>query len=161
MKRLVLTLASVIAVAGFSVAANAQVKTLKEGVGFDGVVVGQTTMDQIKKKFGKKPTVKKHKKYSTQLIYPGGISFYFCQADKKQQVFDIELRAPFQGKTSKGIVLSKSTLKDVQKVYGKQKDGGLQYKGVSFYYADNDGKKVITVIDIVERNGIRQCSEAK
>jgi hypothetical protein len=156
-----MTIAILAAIVSSAASAHAQLKTLREGVGFDGVVVGRTTMADIKKKFGKNPTVKKHKTYSTQLIYPGGISFYFCQSDKKQQVFDIELRAPFRGKTARGITLSQSTVQDVERIYGKNRDGGLQYPGVSFFYANNRGRKVITVIDIVEKRGIRQCGGSK
>lgn len=135
-------------------------KVVKEGVGFDGIVVGKSTRADIIKKYGKNFKTKDYGKYSTQMIYPGGMSFYYCQSDKRQQIFDIELRAPFKAKTSKGIVLSQSTLADVYKIYGKSKDG-LEYRGVSFFYAKYRGKNVVTVIDIVENGGIRQCKEAK
>jgi hypothetical protein len=138
----------------------AKVKTLKEGVGFDGIAVGRSTSDDVAKKFGKNYKLVKHKKYSAQMVFPGGLSFYYCQSDRRKTIFDIELRAPFQAKTGKGIVLSKSTLEDVYKIYGKSKDG-LEYRGVSFFYAKYKGKNVVTVIDIVENGGIRQCSEAK
>lgn len=139
---------------------NDKLKIVKEGVGFDGIRVGRSTSADVIKKFGKPTKTVKYKKYSVQLIYPGGVSFYYCQADKRKQIFDIELRAPFRAKTSKGIVLSQSTLEDVYKIYGKSKDG-LEYRGVSFFYAKVRGKNVITVIDIVENTGIRQCEEAK
>lgn len=140
---------------------SSKVKVVREGVGLDGISVGRSTAADVIKKFGKPTKVVKYKKYSAQMVYSGGISFYYCQAEKKQTIFDIELRAPFQAKTSKGIVLSKSTLEDVYKIYGKSKDG-LEYRGVSFFYQkQRNGKKVVTVIDIVENGGIRQCSEAK
>ncbi len=156
-------------------AANAQstkqtdkvkVKVVKEGVGFDGITVGRSTMADVAKKFGKNYKLKAHKKYSYQMIYPNGVSFYYCQSDKRQQIFDIELRAPFEGKTSKGITLGKSTLEDIYKIYGKKKTVGLgnkpedlQYRGVSFFYVRSRGKNLVTVIDIVENSGIRQCEE--
>lgn len=135
-------------------------KIAKEGTGIDGIRVGKSTSADVIKKFGKPTKVVKYKKYSAQMVYPGGISYYYCQADKKMTIFDIEMRAPFEVKTSKGVVLSKSTLEDVYKIYGKSKDG-LEYRGVSFFYAKYKGKNVVTVIDIVENTGIRQCSEAK
>jgi len=138
---------------------TSKVKIVKEGVGFDGIVVGRSTQADIVKKFGKDYTLKTHKKYSFQMIYPGGLSFYICQSDKKKQIFDIELRAPFEAKTSRGITLGKSTLEDIRKIYGKTEDGGLQYRGVSFFYAKSRGKNVVTVIDIVEKTGIRQCDQ--
>jgi hypothetical protein len=137
-----------------------KVKVVKEGVGFDGIVVGRSTMADVAKKFGKDYKLKTHKKYSFQMIYPNGMSFYVCQSDKRRQIFDIELRAPFEGKTTKGITLGKSTLEDIYKIYGKKsKDDGLQYRGVSFYYVKTRGKNLVTVIDIVENSGIRQCEE--
>ncbi len=133
---------------------------VKEGVGFNGIAVGKSTMADVAKKFGKDYKLKNHKKYSSQMIYPNGVSFYYCYADKRKVIFDIEIRAPFQAKTSKGITLGKSTLEDIYKVYGKTADG-LQYRGVSFFYVNNKGKKTVTVIDIVENSGIRQCTESK
>ncbi|MBK7704567.1 MAG: hypothetical protein IPN69_17540 [Acidobacteria bacterium] len=140
---------------------TAKVKVAKEGVGLDGIAVGKSNSNDVIKKFGKNYKLVKYKKYSAQLVYPGGISFYYCQADRKKTIFDIEFRAPYQVKTGKGITLSKSTLEDVYKIYGKSKEG-LEYRGVSFFYQkQRNGKKVVTVIDIVENGGIRQCSEAK
>lgn len=137
-----------------------KVKVVKEGVGFDGIQVGVSTAADVIKKFGKNYRLVKHKKYSAQMVYPGGISFYYCQSDKKKEIFDIELRAPFRAKTSKGIVLSESTVEDVKKKYGRSNDG-LEYRGVGFFYAKYRGRNVVTVIDIVENSGIRQCKEAK
>ncbi len=136
-----------------------KVKIVREGVGFDGLVVGKSTMADVAKRLGKDYKLKTHKKYSYQMIYPNGLSFYICQSDKRKQIFDIEIRVPFEAKTSKGITLGKSTKEDIQKIYGKTSDGGLQYRGVSFFYANYKGKKVVTVIDIVENSGIRQCKE--
>jgi hypothetical protein len=136
-----------------------KVKIAREGIGFDGLVVGKSTMADVAKKLGKDYKLKTHKKYSFQMIYPNGLSFYVCQSDKRKQIFDIELRVPFEAKTRKGVILGQSTLADIQKIYGKTADGGLQYRGVSFFYANYKGKKVVTVIDIVENSGIRQCEE--
>lgn len=169
MKKSYLTVALAILVSSFlpfSIAeaqesTKQKIKVVKEGVGFEGIVVGKSTDADIIKKFGKDFKLKKHKKYSYQMIYPNGISFYYCQSDKRRQIFDIELRAPFEGKTSRGITLGKSTLEDIHKIYGKNRDGGLQYRGVSFYYDKRKGKNIVTVIDIVESKGLRQCDEMK
>ncbi len=133
---------------------------VKEGVGFNGIAVGRSTSADVAKKLGKDYKLKTYKKYSSQMIYPNGLSFYYCFADNRKVIFDIEIRAPFQAKTSKGVTLGKSTLEDIYKVYGKTADG-LQYRGVNFYYVNNKGKKTVTVIDIVENSGIRQCKESK
>ncbi len=171
MKKLIITVAVFGTLIAASLSASAQTvnkdprqrarpKIAKEGVGLDGIVVGRSTAADVIKKFGKPLRTVKYKKYSTQLVYPGGISYYHCQSDRKQVIFDIEMRAPFYVKTSKGIALSRSTLEDVYKIYGKSKDG-LEYRGVSFFYAKYKGRNIVTVIDIVENGGIRQCKEAK
>jgi hypothetical protein len=134
-----------------------KIKVVKEGVGFDGIRVGVSTQADVVKKLGKNYKLKAHKKYSYQMVYPGGLSFYMCQSDKRRRIFDIELRAPFEARTSKGIILSTSTLEDIYKIYGKNQEGGLQYRGVSFFYVKSKGKNTVTVIDIVENSGIRQC----
>jgi hypothetical protein len=137
-----------------------KIKVVREGVGFDRIVVGKSTMADVTKKFGKNYKLKTHKKYSYQMIYPNGISFYACQSDKRRQIFDIEMRAPFEARTSRGIALGTSTLEDIYKIYGKRKkEEGLQYRGVSFFYVRSRGKNIVTVIDIVENSGIRQCEE--
>lgn len=131
-------------------------KILKEGVGFDGIRVGRTTRSDIIRKYGKGFRYVKNGKYSYQMKYKNGLSFYYCQSDKLQQIFDIEIRASFKAKTSKGITLSKSTVSDVRRIYGKPKKG-LRYRGIEFYYAEYKGKNVISVVDIVENKGLRQC----
>ncbi len=134
-----------------------KIKIVKEGVGFDGLTVGKSTRADVVKKYGKDYKWIAHKKYSYQMAYPKlGLSFYICQSDKKQQIFDIEIRAPFAARTSRGVVLGKSTVDDIYKLYGRSKDG-LEYRGVSFFYANFKGKKTVTVIDVVENSGIRQC----
>lgn len=149
----------------FSLGLNAQSKTkpkdayfkITEGVGIEGLVVGKSTADDVSKKFGKSYKWIVNKKYSFQMTYPErGLSFYICQSDTKKQIFDIEIRQPYKGKTTKGIVPGQSTVEDVHKAYGKRKSG-LEYRGVSFYYAPFRGKKIITVVDVVEKTGIRQC----
>ena len=136
-------------------------KTAREGVGIDGVTVGISTMADVVKKFGKNYVKKSYGKYSNSLNYSKlGLAFYYCQADKSKEIFDIEIRAPYKAKTSKGVILGKSTLEEIYKIYGRSNDG-LEYKGVSFFYANYKGKKTVTVIDIVENGGIRQCKENK
>lgn len=143
-------------------------KIAREGVGIEGITVGRSTADDVIKKFGKNYVKKTYGKYSYSLNYPNGLAFYYCQTDKKKEIFDIEIREPYRAKTSRGIILGKSTVEDVRKVYGKslgQQAGDrredLEYPGVNFFYRNIRGKKIITVIDIVEKGGIRQCREGK
>ena len=130
---------------------------VKEGKGMTGITVGRSTMDDVIKKFGKEYRWIVNKKYSFQMnYYRLGIAFYMCQSDPKKQIFVIEMKSPYKVKTSRGIVLGKSTVEDVEKTYGKLKSG-LEYRGVSFYYNRIGGKRVVTEIDITENSGIRQC----
>ncbi|MCS6874076.1 MAG: hypothetical protein N2Z23_00725 [Pyrinomonadaceae bacterium] len=131
-------------------------KIAKEGVGIEGIVVGKSTMQDVIKKFGKDYKWIVHKKYSYQMAYPNGLSFYICQSDKRKEIFDIEIKPPYKARTSRGVILGVSTVEDVQRIYGKSKDG-LEYRGVNFYYTNQKGKRVITTIDIVENSGLRQC----
>jgi hypothetical protein len=132
-------------------------RTAREGVGLEGIVVGRSTMADVIKKYGKDYRWTAHKKYSFSMAYPHlGLAFYICQSDKRKEIFDIEIRSPYKAKTGKGIILGKSTLEDIHRIYGRSKDG-LEFKGVSFFYQNTGGKKTVTVIDIVENSGIRQC----
>ena len=153
----------------FSNAADAQSKNkqtkesrkiAREGVGVEGIAVGRSTRRDVERKFGKDYKWVTNGKYSFQMTYKNGLSFYLCQADKKQQIFDIEMRSPYKVKTSKGIVLRESTAEDIKRIYGKAKTG-MRYRGVEFYYTKIKGKNIVTVIDIVEPTGLRQCKENK
>lgn len=153
----------------FSNAADAQSKNkqtkesqkiAREGVGVEGIAVGRSTRRDVERKFGKNYKWVKNGKYSFQMTYKNGLSFYLCQSDKREEIFDIEMRSPYKVKTSKGIILRESTLENVNKIYGKAKTG-LRYRGVEFYYTKIGGKNIVTVIDIVESKGLRQCKENK
>ncbi len=149
--------------AGLSIPAEAQrrssFKVAKAGVGVDGIRVGRSTRADVIRKYGRGFKTVKHGKYSAQMKYRNGMSFYYCQKDRKQEIFDIELRSPAKVKTAKGIVLGKSTVGQLRRKYGKPLNDGLQFRGIEFYYTTYRGKKVITVIDIVEKSGMRQCKE--
>lgn len=134
---------------------------IKEGKGMNGITIGRSTMDDVIKKFGKEYKWIVNKKYSFQMnYYKLGLAFYICQSDKRKQIFVMEMKSPYKAKTSKGIIMGKSTLEDVQKKYGKLKSG-TEYRGVSFYYNKVDGKNIISEIDITENSGIRQCKVGK
>lgn len=163
MRRKHLSIILTMLISGFistSVNAQEKVNIVKEGVGIGKLKVGASTKKDVEKEFGKKYKWVTNKKYSYQMIYPNGVSFYICQTDKRQEIFDIEIRAPYQAKTSRGITLRQSTLDDVKKIYGTAKKG-LRYQGIEFYYQKIGGKNVVTVIDVVEKSGLRQCTENK
>ncbi|MEQ1603455.1 MAG: hypothetical protein ABL999_01150 [Pyrinomonadaceae bacterium] len=136
-------------------------KVIKEGVGIDGIVVGKSTSKDVAKKFGKVYRWEVNKKYSYQMTYDSaGVSFYFCQNDKREEIFLIEIKSPYKGKTSKGVTLGKSTKEETEKIYGKPKDG-FEYPGINFYYNRYGKRNLISEIDITEKSGLRQCDAKK
>ncbi len=141
--------------------AKSKLNVIKEGAGIEGIKVGKSTADDVVKRFGKVYRWEINKKYSYQMTYDRlGLSFYFCQSDKKEEIFLIEIKSPYKGKTSKGIVLGQSTKEETEKAYGKPKDG-FEYPGINFYYNKYGKRNLITEIDIVETSGLRQCQDKK
>jgi hypothetical protein len=135
--------------------------TIFEGRGVEGITVGKSTMNDVAQKLGKNYRWEVNKKYSYQMTYDRlGLSFYICQSDRKKEVFLIEIKSPFSGKTSKGITLGKSTKEETEKIYGKAKDG-FEYRGVSFYYNTYGARNIISEIDVTETSGVRQCGETR
>jgi len=138
-----------------------KLNVIREGVGIEGIRVGKSTSNDVIKRFGRVYRWEKNKKYSFQMTYDAhGLSFYMCQSDKSAVIFLIEIKSPYKGKTSRGVVLGKSTKEETEKIYGKPRDG-FEYKGVNFYYNKYGKRKVITEIDILENTGIRQCDARK
>lgn len=134
-------------------------RPIREGVGIEGIAVGRSTSKDVVKRFGNVYKWEVNKKYSYQMTYPSlGLSFYFCQSDPKEEIFLIEMKAPFKGKTSKGSILGRSTKEETIKMYGNPAEG-FQYPGIHFYYNRYGNRNLITMIDIVEPSGLRQCKE--
>lgn len=128
-----------------------------EGVGIPGATVGRSSAQDIIKRFGTGYRKEVNKKYSYQLTYDRlGLSFYYCQADKKEKIFLIEIKQPFRARTRRGVTLGVSTKEETQKIYGKPREG-FQYPGINFYYNRYGSRTVISEIDVLERGGIRQC----
>ena len=140
---------------------NQQPKLIKEGVGIEGIKVGKSTSADVIKRFGKVYRWEVNKKYSYQMTYENmGLSFYFCQNDKTEEIFLIEIKSPYKGRTSKGVVLGRSTKEEAEKLYGRPHDG-FEYPGINFYYNRYGNRNIITEIDIVETSGLRQCDAKK
>ncbi len=136
-------------------------KVIKEGSGVDGIVVGKSTSADVIKKYGKVYRWEVNKKYSYQMTFAElGLSFYMCQNDKKEEIFLIEIKSPFKGRTTKGVTLARSTKEETEKIYGKPIEG-FQYPGIHFYYNRYGKRNLITEIDIVEKTGLRQCDAKK
>ncbi len=138
-----------------------QLNLIKEGVGIEGIKVGRSTSADVIKRFGKVYRWEVNKKYSYQMTYDNlGLSFYFCQNDKTESIFLIEIKSPYKGRTSKGVVLGRSTKEETEKLYGKPRDG-FEYPGINFYYNRYGKRNIISEIDIVETSGLRQCDAKK
>lgn len=134
-----------------------KLNVVKEGSGIEGIQVGKSNARDVMKKFGARPRREVNKKYSNQLTYDRlGLSFYYCQSDKKETIFLIEIKAPYKAKTSKGVVLGQSTKEETEKIYGKPRDG-FEYKGINFYYNRYGRRNLISEIDVLESKGLRQC----
>lgn len=175
-------IATAMLMAGIAVTAADDV--IIEGDGIAGISVGTSTEDDVIARFGKPPKTESHKTYSTQLIYPKlGMSFYYCQADPRKEIFVIELKKPFNGATTKGIRIGESTWSDVLKVYrnteveddsdidfpptNDKEDGkDIDLEGIAFRFrkvvrnlpeGSRSAAYVVSEIDIIERDGLRQC----
>ncbi|NNE67156.1 MAG: hypothetical protein HKN33_11380 [Pyrinomonadaceae bacterium] len=118
MKRLI-TICAMLCIFALTATGQYEGETITEGVGIDDLKVGETTRDLIVAKYGNEYELIVHKKYSFELDYASkGMSFYFCQADPRQEVFVIELSYPhFSGVTSKGAILGQSTRTQVGNLY--------------------------------------------
>jgi hypothetical protein len=155
---------------------GAQFKLISEGLGIKGVYVWYSTAGDVEAAYGKDYKLVKHGWYTYELRYVlHDLSFYYCQNDPRKRIIDIECRAGFAGFTARGIVLGKSTLRDVFKAYGASPKRGsmpddegvsFRYPGIHFNVRDDDSSPVdpnrlldrkIDVIDIVTSKTGSDC----
>jgi len=140
MKRAFITILATLVFSNFA-SVKAQ-ESAVEGIGVNGIKVGKSTKNDVIRKFGRDYELVTHGTYSKQLTYEKlGIAVYYCQADKKQTIFVIQLRKPFNVVTSKGVVLGESTVADVKRLYGEPAENEefalwLTYKGIDFRNVD-------------------------
>jgi hypothetical protein len=119
-------------------AAKVQTQTqgpIKDGIGIGEILVGVSTAADVEARYGKKYELINKNDYSYRMDYADQrLAFYYCQKDEKKRVFLVELH---DGVTSKGIIVGKSTLKDVFTLYGEGGSGAddpvYEYKGLQFY----------------------------
>jgi hypothetical protein len=99
---------------------------LRPGIGIDSISVSKVTLDYVISRYGHNYSTDtfylhppaERELYSIQVSYDTlGISFFF-RSDMNSTIC-VSYQIPFQGKTDKGIVLGKSSFKDVEKVYGE------------------------------------------
>jgi hypothetical protein len=112
---------------------------ITEGVGISGIFINRSTASDVAAALGTKFTLHKHNEYSCSMEYADlGLAFYYCLRDKEKRIF---LIAVHHGMTQKGIIIGRSTLKDVYDAYGKEDDvtnNVYEYKGVQFYVESTD-----------------------
>ena len=92
---------------------------IMDGKGMDSFELGKARAQDVIKELGKDFEEIKHKDYSGEIYYKDlGLSFYYFQNERTKQLFAIYFKAPFKGKTTKGIILNKATMEDVVQIYG-------------------------------------------
>jgi hypothetical protein len=127
---------------------------ISEGLGVGRVYVGRSTADDVASVYGKTFETVEHGAQGTEMRFtPLGLSFYYCRADERKVINRIEARAPFDAFTARGIVLGKSSARDVLAAYGASEptnggEGGglvLRYFGVEFTVANKESGKSASV----------------
>lgn len=157
-----------------------------DGESFESLKIGEATRSDVEKLYGKDYKLIKHKQYSFEMNYESlNLSFKYCVADPQREIFVVEMRAPANVETSRGIILGESTLGDVAKIYKgygrrlfsdsdqigmsffveEHKDKNQAYRP-AFYSKDSEEwnllqKKKIIRINLIEENGLRQCDDYK
>ena len=92
------------------------------GIGVEGITVGHSTKSSVATKYGDQYDLVEHNKYSYEMNYGEyGLSFWYRYSDPEQKIFAIAVKPNSHGFTSRGIVVGRSTLKDVLDAYGKTK----------------------------------------
>lgn len=111
---------------------NGNLEKIHEEGNFKGIVPGKSNKEAIVKTFGDKFTEVKR---SVSVLPRGGESYsytiermnyknkglefrFICSADSCTPLNSILFCKPFKGKTEKGIIIGKSTMKDVLSIYG-------------------------------------------
>jgi hypothetical protein len=112
------------------------------GIGVDGVAVGYSTRNTVTARYGDGYQLVEHNKYSYEMKYEViGMSFWYRFEDPQQKIFAISVWPKSRGFTAGGIVVGRSTLKDVFDEYGKaefgtttsEKSWYVEYPGISFH----------------------------
>ena len=93
---------------------------LAPGIGIEGIAVGYSTRSSVIAKYGDDFSLFTHGVYSYEMRYwDHGLSFWYRYSDPAQKIFTISVERPCHCFTSRGIVVGRSTLKDVFKAYGE------------------------------------------
>ena len=110
----------------------------KLGVEGIDIRIDTTNIQEVVKKFGKNFQKKEWKAVTYYTYKEQGITFAIDPYDANDIVRSIILQAPFQGKTTKGIVLGKTILKEAADLYDKgyftsNYETIVKLNGISFF----------------------------
>lgn len=96
---------------------------INDGDGVLGISVNVSTAEDVTSQFGAPPKMIKHHEYSNEMKYAKlGLSFYYCQNDPNRHIFVINIKKPFEGTTSRGVVIGRSSFEEVKSLYGDPRD---------------------------------------
>ena len=108
---------------------------IKDGIGVGEILIGLSTAADVEARHGTKYELKNRKNYSYRMDFTDSeFAFYYCYQDPKKKIFLVEVH---DGVTSKGIIIGKSTVKDVVAIYGDKVGGSdfiFEYPGIQFYF---------------------------
>ncbi|MGH9928632.1 MAG: hypothetical protein ACREA9_05295 [Pyrinomonadaceae bacterium] len=108
---------------------------IKDGIGLGEILIGTSTAADVEARHGTKYELKNRRNYSYRMDYTDvQLAFYYCYQDPKKKIFLVEVH---DGVTGKGIVIGRSTMKEVVAIYGKKSGGSdviFEYPGIQFYF---------------------------
>jgi hypothetical protein len=115
---------------------------IKQGIGVGEILIGESTAADVEARHGTKYQLKSQNEYSYRMEYANPeAAFYYCFKDPKKRIFLVEVH---DGVLKGGIVIGKSTMKDVVAIYGEKgadRDDIFQYPGIQFYFETLSGKE--------------------
>ena len=119
---------------------------IKQGIGVGEILIGESTAADVEARHGTKYELKNKNDYSYRMEYADPeAAFYYCFKDPKKRIFLVEVH---DGVTKGGIVIGKSTMRDIVAVYGEKgadRDDIFQYPGIQFYFETRNEKEAEAV----------------
>lgn len=133
------------------------------GLGIDGITVGYSTKNSVTSKYGDDYVLIEHDHYSYEIRYRNtGMSFWYRYEDPEQRIFSIALRPESRAFTGRGIVVGRSSLKDVFNAYGKSDPSTtntaetwfFEYQGIKFHIEYKSSDKPLVPEKLIKRRVI-------
>ena len=116
-------------------AAQQSESILLEGKALDSIRIGESDETDVIAAYGKEFKLINHREYSYEMSYQKlGVSFYYCKADPKKEIFVVRIEEPARVMTNLGIRLGESTMEDVFRLYGKPENTSDDYKYDGVYF---------------------------